>query len=209
MRLIGDKIIQGYLKVITPFERLLTKLKIHPNTITWAGLIVTAGAAYLFKRGLFFWGGLVVAAAGTCDVLDGRIARNTGQKSRFGAFLDSTIDRYSDVLLFVGIMMFFDKMYVNVLVMFAIAGSLLTSYARARAEGLGLECKVGLMQRPERITYIAAAAFFDGIFGKTLNSYTKIEHFLLIAVLFFIAAMSNITVFQRIVHIKRMLQETK
>ena len=209
MRLIGNKIIQGYLKVITPFESLLTKLKIHPNTITWAGLVVTAFAAYLFKLGLFFWGGLVVALAGTCDVLDGRIARNTGQKSRFGAFLDSTIDRYSDVLLFVGIMMFFDKMYINVLVMFAIAGSLLTSYARARAEGLGLECKVGLMQRPERITYIAAAAFFDGIFGKSLTSFTNIEHFLLIAVLFFIAAMANITVFQRIVHIKRMLQETK
>lgn len=209
MRLIGDKIIQGYLKVITPFERLLTRLKIHPNTITWAGLVVTALAAYLFKLGLFFWGGLVVAIAGTCDVLDGRIARNTGQKSRFGAFLDSTIDRYSDVLLFVGIMMFFDKMYINVLVMFAIAGSLLTSYARARAEGLGLECKVGLMQRPERITYIAAAAFFDGIFGKSITSFTNVEHFLLIAVLFFIAAMSNITVFQRIVHIKRMLQETK
>lgn len=209
MRLIGDKIIQGYLKVITPFESLLTKLKIHPNTITWAGLIVTACAAYLFKKGQFFWGGLVVAAAGTCDVLDGRIARSTGQKSRFGAFLDSTIDRYSDVLLFVGLMIFFDKMYVNVLVMFAIAGSLLTSYARARAEGLGLECKVGLMQRPERITYIAAAAFFDGIFGKLITSYTDIEHFLLIAVLFFIAAMSNITVFQRIVHIKRTLQETK
>lgn len=209
MRLIGNKIIQGYLKTIKPFESLLTKFKIHPNTITWAGLIITACAAYLFKLGFFLWGGLVVALAGTCDVLDGRIARSTGLKSRFGAFLDSTIDRYSDVLLFVGIMMFFDKMYVNVLVMFAIAGSLLTSYARARAEGLGLECKVGLMQRPERIAYVAAAAFFDGIFNKALTSYTNVEHFLLIAVLFFIAAMSNITVFQRIVHIKRMLQETK
>jgi CDP-diacylglycerol--glycerol-3-phosphate 3-phosphatidyltransferase len=154
-------------------------------------------------------GGLVLAAAGTCDVLDGRIARNTGQKSQFGAFLDSTVDRYSDVLLFIGIMMYFDKMYVNVLVMFAIAGSLLTSYARARAEGLGLECKVGLMQRPERITYVAAAAFFDGLFGKMLTSYTNIEHFLVIAVLFFIAGMSNITVFQRIVHIRTMLRETK
>jgi len=100
-------------------------------------------------------------------------------------------------------------MYVNVLVMFAIAGSLLTSYARARAEGLGLECKVGLMQRPERITYVAAAAFFDGLFGKMLTSYTNIEHFLVIAVLFFIAGMSNITVFQRIVHIRTMLRETK
>ncbi|NLI15412.1 MAG: CDP-alcohol phosphatidyltransferase family protein [candidate division Zixibacteria bacterium] len=209
MRLIGDKIIQGYLKAITPFEVMLTKLKIHPNTITWAGLLVTAGAAYLFKSGCFLWGGLVLAAAGTCDVLDGRIARNTGQKSQFGAFLDSTVDRYSDVLLFIGIMMYFDRMYVNVLVMFAIAGSLLTSYARARAEGLGLECKVGLMQRPERITYVAAAAFFDGLFGKMLTSYTNIEHFLVIAVLFFIAGMSNITVFQRIVHIRTMLRETK
>jgi CDP-diacylglycerol---glycerol-3-phosphate 3-phosphatidyltransferase len=209
MRLIGNKIVQGYLKVIKPFESLLTAFKIHPNTITWAGLVVTALAANFFRMGHFLLGGLVVALAGTCDVLDGRIARNTGQKSQFGAFLDSTIDRYSDVLLFVGMMMFFDKMYVNVLVMFAIAGSLLTSYARARAEGLGLECKVGLMQRPERITYIAVAAFFDGLFGKAITSYTNIEHFLLIAILFFIAAMANITVIQRIVHIKRMLQEAK
>jgi CDP-diacylglycerol---glycerol-3-phosphate 3-phosphatidyltransferase len=209
MRLIGNTIVQGYLKVIKPFESLLTKLKIHPNTITWAGLVVTAFAANLFRMGEFLLGGLVVALAGTCDVLDGRIARNTGQKSRFGAFLDSTIDRYSDVLLFVGMMMFFDKMYINVLVMFAIAGSLLTSYARARAEGLGIDCKVGLMQRPERITYIAVAAFIDGLFGKSITSYTNIEHFLLIAILIFIAAMANITVIQRIVHIKRMLQEAK
>jgi CDP-diacylglycerol--glycerol-3-phosphate 3-phosphatidyltransferase len=208
MRLIGNTIIQTYFKVIRPFESLLTKLGIRPNTITWAGLVVTGVAANFFRMGHFLLGGLFVALAGTCDVLDGRIARNTGQKSKFGAFLDSTIDRYSDVLVFVGIMMYLNTMYVNVLVMFAIAGSLLTSYARARAEGLGIECKVGLMQRPERITYIAVAAVVDGIFGNALTSFTKIEHFLVIAILFFVAIMANITVLQRIVHIKKMLQET-
>jgi CDP-diacylglycerol--glycerol-3-phosphate 3-phosphatidyltransferase len=209
MRLIGERIIQGYLKAIRPVESGLTILKIHPNMITWAGLIVTILAANFFRLGHFLLGGIFVVLAGTCDVLDGRIARNTGQKSNFGAFLDSTIDRYSDVLLFIGLMIYFNVLYINVLIMMAITGSLLTSYARARAEGLGIECKVGLMQRPERISYIAAAALFDGLFGASLTKLIGIEHFLVIAILWFVAIMSNITVLQRIVHMKKLLQESK
>jgi CDP-diacylglycerol--glycerol-3-phosphate 3-phosphatidyltransferase len=91
----------------------------------------------------------------------------------------------------------------------AITGSLLTSYARARAEGFGIECKVGLMQRPERVTYIAVASFFDGIFGSTFLLWSGKQHVLVIAVLWFVAIMANITVLQRIVHMKRILQETK
>jgi CDP-diacylglycerol---glycerol-3-phosphate 3-phosphatidyltransferase len=209
MRLIGDRIIQGYLKAVWPIENGLTKLKIHPNMVTWAGLIITLLAANFFRFGNFLWGGIFVGLAGTCDVLDGRIARNTGQKSVFGAFLDSTIDRYSDVVLFIGLMIFFNTLYINVLIMFAITGSLLTSYARARAEGLGIECKVGLMQRPERIAYIAAAALIDGIFGASLTKLTGVEHFVVIVILWFVAIMSNITVLQRIFHMKKLLQESK
>jgi CDP-diacylglycerol---glycerol-3-phosphate 3-phosphatidyltransferase len=209
MKLIGEAIIQGYLKAISPIENWFVKSGIHPNMVTWAGLVLTVIAANFFRIGSFVWAGLFMGFAGTCDVLDGRIARKTGKKSDYGAFFDSTIDRYSDVIVFVGLMMFFNEQYVNILIIMAITGSLLTSYARARAEGLGIDCKVGLMQRPERVAYIAVASFFNGIFEPTFLLWFGIKHILVIAVLWFVAIMANITVLQRIVHMKRILQETK
>jgi len=209
MKLIGETTIRWYLSAIRPFELGLARLNIHPNLVTGAGLAVTVLAANFFRIGYFLWGGLFVGLAGTCDVLDGRVARSTGKKSDFGAFFDSTIDRYSDVILFLGLMIFFNELYVNVLITLAITGSLLTSYARARAEGLGVDCKIGLMQRPERITYMAAAAFFDGLLGSRLDLIFDVEHFLIIFVLAFIALMSNITVLQRIIYLKRTLPDTK
>lgn len=207
MDLIGEKFIQRYFKIIDPIGDRLIKTGIHPHVITWIGLFFTLVAANFFRLGSFFLGGLFMVVAGTCDVLDGRIARKTQKISKFGAFFDSTIDRYSDIVIFLGLMVYFTQLYIHILIILAIAGSLLTSYVRARAGGLGIDCKVGLMQRPERITYIAGAAIFDGLFGWFFKALFGVEHFLIIAILWFVAIISNFTVLQRIVYIKKKLED--
>jgi CDP-diacylglycerol--glycerol-3-phosphate 3-phosphatidyltransferase len=199
--LIGDKFIKGYFKVVEPIGGWLISAGIHPNSITWAGLALTLIAAFLFAKGSFLAGGIFLVIAGTCDVLDGMVARKTDMKSKFGAFFDSTVDRYSDIMIFLGIAIFFNALYIHILILFAITGSLLTSYTRARAGAMQIDCKVGLMQRPERVTYIAAAAVFDGIIGKIFS----VEHFLVIVVIWFVAIVSNITVLQRVLHVKKEL----
>ncbi len=203
MNLIGDKFTNGYFKIVEPIGRWLIASGIQPNTITWAGLVITLIASYFLARGMFFWGGVMIVVAGTCDVLDGMVARNTGKKSKFGAFFDSTIDRYSDILIFLGIAIYFNELWIHVLIVVTITGTLLTSYTRARAGALKIACKVGMMQRPERITYIAGAAVFDGIIGGLFS----VEHFLVKLVVIFIAIVSNVTVIQRVSHVKRELEK--
>jgi CDP-diacylglycerol--glycerol-3-phosphate 3-phosphatidyltransferase len=206
MNLIGDKFIQGYFKLIDPLIEWFVKRNVHPNAVTWAGLIFTLIAANFFRQGAFFSGGIFLTIAGTCDVLDGQIARRTNRKNKFGAFLDSTVDRYSDILIFLGIAIYFNALYIHILIILAITGSLLTSYTRSRAGALGIDCKVGLMQRPERITYIIGAAILDKLLGWIFKALFGAEHLLIIAVLWFIAIISNITVIQRISHVKRQLE---
>ena len=206
MNLIGDKFIQGYFKLIEPLIEWSVKSGVHPNAVTWAGLLFTLIAANFFRLGLFFFGGIFLVIAGTCDVIDGHVARKTGKKNKFGAFFDSTIDRYSDIVIFLGIAVYFDKLYIYVLIILAITGSLLTSYTRSRAGALGIDCKVGLMQRPERITYMAGAAIADGLLGWLFKALFGVENLLIIAVLWFVAIVSHITVLQRIIYVKRKLE---
>ena len=209
MNLIAEKFVQGYSKLIQPIVDWSVKSGIHPNTVTWAGLFFTLVAANFFRLGSFFMGGVFLVVAGTCDVLDGQIARQTGHKNKFGAFFDSMIDRYSDIIVFLGLAVYFDKLYIYVLIILAISGSLLTSYTRSRAGALGIDCKVGLMQRPERVTYIAGAAIFEGILGWFFKALFGVEHFLIIAVLWLIAIVSNVTVLQRIAHVKKELESSE
>jgi len=209
MNLLGEKFIQGYFKLIEPVINWFVKSGIQPNVVTWMGLFFTLVAANFFRLGYFFFGGIFLVIAGTCDILDGQIARRNNQKSKFGAFFDSAIDRYSDLVIFLGLAVYFDKLFIWVLIIFAISGSLLTSYAMARAGALGIDCKVGLMQRPERITYLAGAAVFDGLLGWMFSVLFSVEHFLIIAVLWFVAIVSNITVLQRIMHVKRELESAE
>ncbi len=203
MNLIGDKLIKAYLRLVEPIGGFLVSTGIHPNTVTWIGLFFTVIASYMLTRGIFFWGGIMIAVAGTCDILDGMVARRNGMKSKFGAFFDSTIDRYSDILIFLGLAIYFNTLWIHILIVITITGTLLTSYTRARAGALRIDCKVGMMQRPERIAYIAAACVFDGIIGGIF----KMEHFLIQLVVIFIAIVSNYTVIQRVVHVKRELEK--
>lgn len=145
--------------------------RISPNTLTFIGLLINIVAAIFFgyARGdhavrYFFYAGLVIFGAGIFDMVDGRVARQTNQVSVFGAFFDSVIDRYSDVALFFGLLVYYargNRFFYVVLVAFVMTASLMVSYTRARAEALIGSCKVGFMERPERVVLILLGALFN------------------------------------------------
>lgn len=200
LKLLNKHWVTGFEVVIRPIAKLLVSLKVHPHVITFSGLVLSLLAFNFYRQGYFFYAGLMVVLAGACDVLDGKLARETNQMSKFGALMDSTIDRYSEILLFLGLAAYFYGKHSHViyLIIFAIAGSFMVSYIRARAEGLGLECKVGLMQRPERITWLAVGSLLGGI--------PKYGIYAVIVTIWFIAIFANITVIQRIVFIRNELK---
>lgn len=193
--------------VIDPTIRLMMKLGITPNGITAAGFVGNLLAmAFFLEAAVTFqeaadrafrlvgWGGFIILAAGLFDMMDGRLARMGQKASAFGALWDSTLDRYSELVTLFGICLVFikaDWFVWGVVTFLALVGSVMVSYVRARAEGLGIECKVGLMQRPERVVVTAVAAVVTGV---TANLWWLAGGMLLIAVL------ANITAFWRIGH---------
>jgi len=185
-KLLNQKLINGFLSLIEPLEKVLVSWKVHPHVITGAGLLISILTAFLFVKGHFLLAGIMVILTGVCDVLDGKLARATNQISKYGALIDSTIDFRSE------------SSYIHALIILAIAGSFLVSYTRARAEGLGIECKIGIMQRPERMTFLAA--------GGILGSIPYTRHFMMIFFLWVIAILANVTVVQRIVYIRNHLR---
>ena len=167
--------------------RALSLSRIHPNALTTLGLALNIVAAVLFGQGRFFAAGLVVITAGLFDMVDGRVARVTDRVTPFGAFFDSVIDRYSDIALYIGLLVYYaraERFFYVVLVALVMAGSVMISYTRARAESLIPSCKVGFLERPERIVLIIIGALWDRM----------------AAVLWIIAVLSNITVVHRIVY---------
>jgi len=201
LKLLNKHWVSGFETVIEPIAKLLINLRVHPHLITFFGLAISILAFNFFRQGYFFFAGVMVVLAGVCDMLDGRLARETNRISKFGALMDSTIDRYSEVLLFLGLAIFFYDKHSHVIypIIFAITGSFMVSYTRARAEGLGIECKVGLMKREERITYLAI--------GSLLGAIPGIGIYFVIVTVWFIAIFANITVIQRVVFIRNELKK--
>ncbi len=158
-------------KVINPFVRLLIKMGVTPNVVTTIGLILNLGVAVIFigaeegNRGdlsYVGWAGALILFAGLFDMLDGQVARLGGMSSKFGALYDSVLDRYSELIMFLGICYYLigHHYFISSLLGFiALIGSMMVSYIRARAEGLGVECRDGLMQRPERIVTVGVSLF--------------------------------------------------
>jgi phosphatidylinositol phosphate synthase len=202
MRLIPSPVRRGVEAPLGPIIDWLTALDISPNAITTAGtaLLVLAGVA--FGLGWIRAGGALLLGSGLFDMLDGRVARKSGGTTKFGAFYDSTLDRVGEWVLFTGILIFFATGGVPaawrlpgvVLAVSALACGLIVSYARARAEGLGLECKVGLAQRAERIVGIGVPSLFFGAGPRGL---------LLLVIVGVLAVVALVTVFQRIAHVYR------
>ncbi len=179
----------------------LIRRRVDPNYVTTVGFLVTISAGIAFFMGHTRIAGALVLLGGVLDIVDGQVARGTGLASVFGSFYDSTLDRVSEIVVFLGIFSLyggghpdFDYPWMVYTVALALAGSLMVSYTRARAEALGLDCNVGLMQRLERVVLIGGAALiFGGAFGGAVLTW----------VLIIMAVLTNFTAFQRIVWVYR------
>ena len=173
-------------KVILLIVRMLALSKIHPNVLTFLGLLINVGAAWLLAVGQFRWAGAVIIGAGLFDMVDGRVARETNRVTRFGGFFDSVLDRYSDLGLLIGLLVWYGSIgrfsYV-VLTAVAMIACVMVSYVRARAENSIPMCKVGFMERPERVVLVIIGALFDRM----------------APVLWVIAVLGNLTVIHRMI----------
>ncbi|MCA1590538.1 MAG: CDP-alcohol phosphatidyltransferase family protein [Acidobacteria bacterium] len=162
--MLGESIGRGAMAIIGAMVRGLTSLGVHPNILTTIGVMINVGCAVLFGIGEFFWAGVVLIVANVFDMLDGNVARSTGNVTKFGGFLDSTLDRLSDMVVFVGIMVFYagnspQHSLLNVtLAGVAMMAAVLVSYSTARSEGLGVKANVGFLQRPERVVLVIIGA---------------------------------------------------
>ena len=181
-----------------PIVRLLSRTPLTPNTVTWLGFCLTIIAGALIVTGHFLAAGVVVLVAGFFDMLDGALARVTERITRFGAILDSTLDRLSEAVVLLSLLAVFvreQQFASSLLVGIALLGSLMVSYIRARMEGLGIECKAGLFTRPERVIILAL--------GLLLSQF---DH-ALIAALGLISILSFYTVVERLVYAWRQTKE--
>ncbi len=173
--------------ILDTLVRGISKLRVGPNLLTFFGFLITILSAFYLAQGNFFYAGIVIIFSGIFDMLDGRLARITNNVTRFGAFFDSVLDRYSDMILFLALMIHYIKnqqmMYV-LLSGIVMIGAIMTSYTRARAESLVPTCKVGFLERPERLVLLIIGT----IFGR------------MAAVLWVLAVLSNLTVVHRILH---------
>jgi len=200
--------------VIDPFIRFMIRIGITPNIVTTVGFIGNLVAMWLFLEAalafennnqdpypLIGWGGFVILAAGLFDMMDGRLARTGNMSSTFGALWDSTLDRYSELVTLFAICLIFIKagwFWMGVTTFAALVGSIMVSYVRARAEGLDIECKVGLMQRPERVVITAIVAIVAGCTD---------ELWWLAGGMIMIAVLANFTAFWRVAHCYNVLNE--
>ncbi len=196
---------------IDPLIKAMLKVGLTPNIVTFLGFAGNIVAAVFFiyaalhyqDASTMGWGGAIILFAGLFDMMDGRLARVGNLSSEFGALWDSTLDRYSELVSLFGIVLYFTEagpewFWMGIVTFAAMIGSVMVSYVRARAEGLQIECKVGLMQRPERVVVTALGAILTGI---TESAWPVAIAMLLIAIL------ANITAFWRIWHCYKVLEK--
>ena len=196
-------------KVINPVIKAFIAMGITPNIITITGFLLNLGVTAMliyaavyepFNTRLTAWAGAVMLFAGLFDMMDGRLARMSGKQSAFGALLDSTLDRYSELVTLFGILFYLlanSWIWTGIITFFAIVGSIMVSYVRARGEGLGIEVKVGMMQRPERVVLTAVGMLLCGAFDSL---------WALAIPMMLIAALANFTAFWRIAYCYRQLK---
>jgi len=211
-----DALQMSIYKVIDPVVWLMRKVGMTPNMVTTVGLIGNLAAAAMILYAALSplvnpyswigWGGLVIILSSLFDMLDGRLARTANMVSKFGAFYDSVLDRYQELTTLSALAVFF--MYSGntlgtVATFLSLIGSIMVSYVRARAEGLGCECKVGLMQRPERVVLTALGCMLFGLLHGSMGSDSV--WFLLVPQLL-IAVLSNATAVVRIIHVYKQLR---
>jgi CDP-diacylglycerol--glycerol-3-phosphate 3-phosphatidyltransferase len=206
VKLVAKSLERAYMGLTDPVVTWLLKLQVRPNTLTTIGALLVAVSAVAFGFGWIRTGGALLLASGVVDTFDGQVARRGGLVSKFGAFYDSTLDRVGDGATFIGVAAYLLKapgvalrIETAVVCMIAILSSLLVSYARARAEGLGLDCKVGIVQRAERMILIGVPSL---IVGAGPNGIVLQGLAVMLAIL------STITVVQRFVYVYQVTEGT-
>ena len=186
-RLIPQSVQDSFVKLLSPLIMLFSRWGLSPNSFTIAGVVITSFGAAAFVMGYLRLAGILILFGGFCDTIDGSLARTTGKASRFGALLDSTVDRYSEFIMYLGIIAYFINMEdfsTSVATYLALCGSFMVSYARVRAESLDFEAKLGIMQRPERSVLIGLGA---------LTHITALK-----IAIWLVALLANFTALQRI-----------
>jgi CDP-diacylglycerol--glycerol-3-phosphate 3-phosphatidyltransferase len=204
---LGPGIRGWYIDNLAPFEEFCVRRNVAPAYLSYAQLAGSVLVTVCYARGLVFTAGWLLLCTGTLDIIDGRVARRTNTGSARGAFLDSVVDRYADSLAYLGLAIFFRNSWVLWVVLFAFLGGLMVSYVRARAEGLGAQCTVGMLQRPERYVILG----FGCIFGALVEHMTPWLHaphyWLVILTIVVLAVLNNVSAVQRVVHVLHALGE--
>jgi CDP-diacylglycerol--glycerol-3-phosphate 3-phosphatidyltransferase len=186
-----EKIKDDVAEILEPSTQYLVEKRFAPDGLTLIGFVINMGAAVLFAMTYYRWAGITVLLAGIFDFFDGQVARKGKTETPFGALLDSTVDRYSEIVVWFGIAVSFiraDDLWTSSAVFFALAGSLMVSYVRARIEGLGGECRVGFMQRPERVIAVGVGALIGSV-GLSIAVWV-------------IAILANFTAMKRMFHFR-------
>ncbi len=162
----GTKILGGnvkllWLMLIKPIEDYLIERKCHPDALTFTTLLISVLTGLFFSMGWVFLAGVFLLAGSTADIFDGRLARSLNIASPRGAFLDSCVDRAAEIFIYLGVMSYLRDSFFIYVILMVVGSSVFVSYVRARAEGLGIKCGVGLMQRTERVVYLGVASLLN------------------------------------------------
>lgn len=210
MKRLWEAIQRGYLRVIEPAADFMVRRRVNPNTITTIGTLCSMAAGVIYATGHISIAGWVLGLTALFDVLDGTVARRTGRSTVFGAFYDSTLDRVADGAVLGGLTVFFARNAIHheispswmatpmvAVLLMGIIGTFLTSYTRARAEALGIDAKVGVLQRPERVTLLSAPQAFFGL---------AFDGWILMFIVTLLSVTAWITAVQRIVFVYRVTQ---
>lgn len=216
-----DALQLGIYKVINPLVHGMIKIGITPNVVTTMGFLGNLAAAVIFvyaaiitegaiNYDLVWIAGVVLILSSLLDMFDGQVARIGNMQTTFGAMYDSVLDRYSELVTLGGIcymLMAGGYMAGSIITFAALVGSLMVSYVRARAEGLDIECKIGFMQRPERVVVTSVAALACGIYGYNAEAPAFDPMLILIVAMGVIAVFANLTAFARIMHCRKQLMK--
>ena len=188
-------------RLIEPVTLWLIRRGVHPNAITVLGFVVTVAGALMYSRDHVHIAGLLILAGGLCDIFDGRVARVSGLASKFGNFFDSTLDRFSEIAMYLGLMTLYNAyqlefidIWMIYIIALALGGSLMVSYTRAKAESLGFDCSVGLMQRGERILLLGLGSLLFGL---------SWDGMVLTSIIVIVAVLTNATAVQRMFWVYR------
>ncbi len=201
VRILPRQLLDWYLNLMEKWATFLVHLGFSANAVTVLALFAGIAAGYMFAVGKPVGAFFAIYFCGMFDVLDGKVAKQKNQTSKFGAIFDSTLDRYSEFALYLGLAYYFREHWALWLTFFAFLGSTMVSYTRARAEGLGIACNLGIMQRAERLVLMAVA----GILGYFFHAYDAS----MIGVLILIALVSNFTAWQRTFYVLKVEKRTE